>query len=768
MKRISWLRKISYPWTFFLAGFFFVFVWSLPGLAHEIHPKELSAKSKFELKKIATGFSKDLFETAYFWLSRDGKKVFYRYEKKFYRMNANGDGSPEEVPFSSGTYPKNISDDGNRIITLVGDDYYSMIDINANRILPIQPCYIYTDASGEYTHCLNDALDDISPTISGNGAYVFFYSAGSWYCTFDSKTRIWNCEVESYTRKLWRVSSDDPTNSDSVNLWIDSSNIPTSGTSGLTKTSHDGDKILLVFGDDKIFYSDGKNSINKLPIADNARYSYGRILFSSDGNWVVYPIDDGSGTGADVGWKAFDVQNSTGSSVIPVRRVIDMTDDATWLLVDVQGTETGYKTVYKLMKKDGAEEVVVTESQGVVGRGVLRYANQCLSSDGNTVLFYGVDDHDGTGTVSIYVATPSGQCSEVSENRKDLRTSKDYEGLPKETKEIMTDDCLTDAEKLDKVTNLVKGWLDEYHVSVSDLKNYIIPSIAVTKELENGYKIFDSLPNSEGTGTTKVTPYFRTLADVLRKRKLTSSFIDKIDNYCSSDNTACQEVVLRKVLYLCGTTISAPKNSANFITKTCRNIEENIENPPTAIVKELAEKTREAAFGSPAYDFFTFFFENLLSFIPVGKILTIAKKGVELFGSAAELYSDMTADDTKVSTYTYSSTIDKKDYGVLAAVMKVPNAAKVQVLISRGQEENKTFKPDGYGIFLNLPVSIRTGGSNDSPEYLVFNYTAKTDIYKQAKKYLKSIEEKGYTSPKRIDYFDYDSARYNSVIELKP
>lgn len=745
---------------------FCAITWVLPG--RDSAAKDKGDDASFTLNKIETGL--ETIERAR--LSGDGKKIICQSGTTIYQMNSDGSDSPlKVVDLPQWTYLGNINYNASKALVTSGTDAY-ILDIATGSQTEISLCVSGPNpGSSDNDRCLSPS----SAVLSGNGDYVFFLSNSPWDCVY---TNGWSCTKDGNYRRLWSIPADNPTNPDKVDSVFDPkaewgvaaygenfNSLLADHSGGVAfayltyKVNTDGTSGPAVGGIyisrnavlEKVYDYEGTSSVTSLS------------LFSPDGKWLVcergntvYIFNTEEKSETEVVSRVFDANQESA-------QVYGISEDGQWLLFWKffdKKKNTTYQ--YALVSRDATKVIPVIPG---FDSSFTRGAGNPVSYDGNTVLF---QDSDPAHGGDFYVAKKKGQCSDESEDRKDLRATKDYEGLPKETKEIMKDDCLTDEEKRDKITNLVKGWLDEYHISVSDLKNYIIPSIVVTKDLENGYKIFESLPNSKGTSTTKVTPYFRTLADALRKRKLTSSFVDKIDNYCRADDKTCEEVILRKALYICGTTISAPKDIKYFITTICKNIEGDQGTTHSSEILELAEQTRGAAFGSPAYDLFAFIIEGIVELIPIGKIITVLKKGYSLFGSASELYSDMTADDVKGSTYTYFSKIDKKDYSVVAAVMNVPNAAKVQILISRGQEDTGAFKADGYGIFLNLPLSINTGGSNDSPEHLVFDYNEKTDIYKKAKKYLKSFEEKGYTSPKRIDYFDYDSDMYNSVIELKP
>ncbi|MBI5184677.1 MAG: PD40 domain-containing protein [Nitrospinae bacterium] len=771
--RASFVFLLFFLWTFAL-------VWLLPGGAWAA-----ANDASFTLKKIKTGV-KSISAPR---LSGDGKKIFFQSGDSVYQMNSDGSGSPLKA--ADGSFNDISHDASKALLTKLTYEYDAALNSIPRRML-----YILDTAAGSITGatpCVSSGVDTVSyydkqcisplgAALSGDGNHVFFTSDNAWDCVY---TTGWSCSKGSGVERLWRVPADDPSNPGKVELVFD----PEAEWSERTYNGNFSSLLADHSGGVAFAYSaykanaDGTSgpAVGGIYISRNGNvqkvYDYdGTVspdtslkLFSPDGKWLVwerantvYLFNTAKKNEAKVVSRVFDANQDSA-------QVYGISEDGQWLLFyHFFNKKKNITPKYSMVSRDKTRIIPLITYEDEFGSG--RYiefahgAGNPVSYDGGVALFY---DPNGSGG-DIYVARKKeNQCAALGAAKKRRYVASLPANLPKETRAIMEDACRTDYEKKVDIATLVEGWLKESIIDAGDLTNYIIPSLEAAKELERGYEILDE---DLAGGGIENTPFFRTLAAELMDSKLASDFIGRLRKYCKKGDDKCGKSVLKKVLFLCGESILSPRSPEDFLEQTLKPIDQAVDRgtSPLTANTEMAQKIRNDVFSGDKFAFgiITHIVEGLIDMIPVGQVLSIIKKGFQLFLNAVDAYKDMTPKDRQLRSYSYTSAIDGKDYTAVAAISRVPRLARVHIQVVRGQGSGKNFDPDEkVSYFGDLPISLNFGSSTVQ-DLVKFDYVSihtMDGIMAKAQTYFQSLEKKGYTAARKIEWEDYDSTDLNAL-----
>ncbi|MBI5186182.1 MAG: hypothetical protein HZA01_10725 [Nitrospinae bacterium] len=615
--------------------------------------------------------------------------------------------------------------------------------------------------------------------LSGDGRYIFFIGSGTINnCTVELNSATWMPDDyrwacpdwgDTYTGKaniprVMRVSADNPSNKDElVEWWSDDLDTPDDRTGEFAgyyladmETDHTGSLIVLSKSGSRFYEireKGGPKLVLKLALQNNDLW--GGI--SPDGKWMAYS-ENNKIVAASLDKKSkysfkisnrFKLDKESGAEAFP----LDISENASWLLagglVDWRKEGRRYQLATVRRNGSGFSPLPVYSYGGYhTELGVFHYDGKSMSDDGNSVAFIGRDKNK---KMQLYVATRAGTCKASNLNQ---RASSNYDNLPEEARKIMEDECKTDDMKIIEITTLVEKWLNENIIGYGDLSGYIIPTLAVTKDLKRGYDVFSNLAYA---------PYIKTLSAELMESKLTSNLLEKMAGYCKNGDELCEKALLKKVLLLCSGAIAPPgkqtykgliDKAANKAYKTYAGVGETAKNEVRA---EMASEILYAESFS-VLGFFTEVGARIIDLIPAGRILNFIKHGYHLFSSADDAYRNMEAKDVRVKEYKYTSELDKKEYKITATVMRPPDQARLQIFMARSEKQaDGKYKEDEKNIiFENWPISIATVKTIGKEEYLVFDGgSTPKEIFDNALKFFQGFEEKGYTKARNIDRYDY-------------
>ncbi len=395
---------------------------------------EAAKKKRFKFTRITNIEDYDYSNVFWAMMSGNGKKILYSHRNEensfgLFLVNADGTNSKKLIDNTPSLVPVFISYDGENVVF-----YYSNVDRERLYFLnntstgvttDIKPCI--SDSRIDSTQCYT--ILERNYTFSGDGNYLFLTNSlwdcqavegayGNWY---------WSCDYGADS-KIYKMSTDDPTNGNSLIEWLDTDTIdlpdynPSIDTVNPRLYADKEGKTLAIYmdylpegyqtnnDDVAVFYftqGEGKE-INKIFIDSDTLHS-NKILTSPDREWIIYQaVDDTYSTGSKV--TVSRVVGGSGDYNFKLPKgysdIVGVSEDASWILCSM-GTSARDGGLY-LIERDGShytrvefdkEKLDKTREQYIIDTSS---SSSSLSYDGKSMVFAMTTKELGE---QLYVAT---------------------------------------------------------------------------------------------------------------------------------------------------------------------------------------------------------------------------------------------------------------------------------------------------------------------------------------------------------------------------